>query len=707
MFGHLCGRPTYRLLSPRLPVPDLLRRRLRDTRHADFVGRGPELDRFRSAFEAEAFPFHLAYIHGPGGIGKTTLLEEVRAMAEAAGAAVARLDGRDVGATPEAFAAAAGEALGEAPEASGARRVLLVDTYEDLTDLDDWLRRHFLPSLDDDTLVVLAGRVPPAVRWRTDAGWRAEMVDLPLRNLSAEEGHAFLDAQGVAPEAHGAALGFTHGHPLALALVADHARQRPGVPFEPGDAPDVVEALLKRFIQEEPDAVHREALEVASLVRATTEPLLAAALGEADAHRAFRWLRALHFVEVGPRGLALHDLAREVLAADLLWRDPSRARAVRDTVRHYYSERLLDPLPGEATHDILGDYAFLFRGNPVVGPILGQLQSAWRQVGSREVTALRDGDREALLAMTRRHEGDASADILAHWLDARPEGAEAYRDASGQPQGFLYTVALHEATDADRAADPGTRAASGAVGALRGDEHALLFRFWMDAEAYQGISVVQSLAFASTVRAYLTTPSLAATFLTTTNPDLWGSILTFAGLYEAPEAAFPVGERTATAYMHDWRAEPPGAWLRALSQRTPQVAPSPPRAPRDPVVVLSRDAFDRAVHDALRDYARPHKLRDSPLLQSRLVRDGLASGADAVDRAERLRQLLAEAAAPLAESPREVPYFRALDAAYLDPAPTQALAAERIDVPFSTFRRHLGRGVDHVTEELWRRETAA
>ncbi|MEL6615252.1 MAG: ATP-binding protein, partial [Bacteroidota bacterium] len=591
---------------------------------------------------------------------------------------------------------------GETP----ARHVLLVDSYEDLAALDDWLRRHFLPALGDDTLVVLAGRVPPAVRWRTDAGWRAEMVDLPLRNLSADESQAFLDAQGVAPEAHEAALGFTHGHPLALALVADHVRQRPDVPFAPGDAPDVVGALLERFVQEEPDPAHRAALEAASLVRATTEPLLAAVLGQADAHRAFVWLRSLHFVEVGRRGLAPHDLAREVLAADLHWRDPARAKTVRDAARRFYSERLLDPLPGEPLHDVLGDYAFLFRGNPIVAPILSQLQGAWRQVGSREVTALREGDRDALLAMTRRHEGDASAEILARWLHVRPEGAEVYRDASGHPKGFLYSVALHEATDADRAADPGTRAASGAVGDLRRDEQAWLFRFWMDAEAHQGISVVQSLAFASTVRAYLTTPSLAASYLATTAPDLWGTILSFAGLREAPEATYSVGEQAATVYAHDWRAEPPGAWLDALSLRTPQAAPPQPPAPRDPVVVLSRDAFDRAVHDALRDYARPHKLRDSPLLQSRLVREGLASGADAVDRAERLRALLAEAAQPLAESPREAPYFRALEAAYLNPAPTQALAAERIDVPFSTFRRHLGRGMDHVAEELWRRETA-
>ena len=109
----------------------------------------------------------------------------------------------------------------------------------------------------------------------------------------------------------------------------------------------------------------------------------------------------------------------------------------------------------------------------------------------------------------------------------------------------------------------------------------------------------------------------------------------------------------------------------------------------------------------LRDYARPHHLRDSPLLQSRLVRDAAAHGADEADRIEALRKLVAEAASLLANAPREQPYYRAVCAAYLEPAPTQQLASERVGVPFSTFRRHLGRGIDHIVKELWRRETEA
>lgn len=38
------------------------------------------------------------------------------------------------------------------------------------------------------------------------------------------------------------------------------------------------------------------------------------------------------------------------------------------------------------------------------------------------------------------------------------------------------------------------------------------------------------------------------------------------------------------------------------------------------------------------------------------------------------------------------------------PAPTQEEAAELIDVPFSTYRRHLRAGLDYVVAVLWQQE---
>jgi hypothetical protein len=36
--------------------------------------------------------------------------------------------------------------------------------------------------------------------------------------------------------------------------------------------------------------------------------------------------------------------------------------------------------------------------------------------------------------------------------------------------------------------------------------------------------------------------------------------------------------------------------------------------------------------------------------------------------------------------------------------PTQEAAAERLGLPFSTYRRHLGSGIERITAWLWERE---
>jgi hypothetical protein len=72
----------------------------------------------------------------------------------------------------------------------------------------------------------------------------------------------------------------------------------------------------------------------------TTEALLDEVLGPAEAPALFEWLRGLSFVEQGPEGLFPHDLAREVLDADLRWRDPDGFRDLHGRVLRHLVRRL-------------------------------------------------------------------------------------------------------------------------------------------------------------------------------------------------------------------------------------------------------------------------------------------------------------------------------------------------------------------------------
>jgi hypothetical protein len=151
---------------------------------------------------------------------------------------------------------------------------------------------------------------------------------------------------------------------------------------------------------------------------------------------------------------------------------------------------------------------------------------------------------------------------------------------------------------------------------------------------------------------------------------------------------------------------PPIAWLALLAERelsfTPPAVAPPPIA--EPLVILSQAEFEDAVRDALHDYVRPAGFMGNPLLQSRLVMEQAGIQASAAKRASTLRALLKEAAESLQASPREAKLYRALYHTYLQPAPTQEQAAEMLDLPFSTFRRHLKAGITRLTETLWLKE---
>ena len=179
--------------------------RLEQARHARFVGRNGELSLLESALRAETLPFFVLHIFGPGGVGKTTLLQEFALISERYGARSIYLDARHIDLSPDAFIKTLKISLGhqngasipDLLDASPRRTVILIDTYETLTPLDNWLRTTFLPQLPDTVLTVFAGRNPPDVAWQGDVGWQDLVRVISLRNLSQDESRTFLNKRGL------------------------------------------------------------------------------------------------------------------------------------------------------------------------------------------------------------------------------------------------------------------------------------------------------------------------------------------------------------------------------------------------------------------------------------------------------------------------------------------------------------------------------
>jgi hypothetical protein len=684
--------------------------RMTAARRGRFVGRQAELDVFRSALLASDSPFAVLHLFGPGGVGKTTLLREFARVAAECGRPVVHLDGRDVDPSPPGFLLALGDAMGrpggDAPAAMPAwppAGVLLIDTYETLAPLDAWLRETFLPDLPARTLVVIAGRTPPAPAWRTDLDWAGLTRTVALGNLRPEESRTYLATRGVPEHQHAEVLAFTHGHPLALALVADVLCQgdRPAT-FDPLSEPQVVRALLERLVHNVPTPEHRRAIAVAVLAWATTEDLLAEVLGVADAHDLFAWLRRQSFVEQGPHGLFPHDLAREVLHADLRWRNPDEYRQQNQRLLAALHARF-QQARGVAQQRVWFDLLYLSRHNPAMSPYF-----EWSALGSAYAEPASADDHATILALVRQHEGERSAEIAAHWLRRQPEAFLVYRRIGGELFGFMAHLSLHRATEDDVAVDPAVTAALAFVqrhGPLRpGDEIAHL-RFWMHRDAYQGVSSAINLTAINSSIHWTTRPRLAWNFVTTAEPAFLEPHFSAIHIWRSPEADFEVAGRRYGIFAHDWRVEPAAAWLNIKTDLIAGAEHQPDRstaAPPAPLAVLSRTEFAVAVRQALRDYGRPDRLATNPLARSRLAVDaaGQYSAPDA------LQALLREAVDTLTDTPMDTKLHRALRHTYLTPAPTQEQAAELLGLPFNTYRYHLAKGIERVTDWLWRREIA-
>lgn len=687
--------------------------RLSAARRRQFVGRQAELASFQSALASDDLPFQVLYVFGPGGVGKTTLLHEFARLCQQAKAPVTYIDARNIEPSPESFLNALRTTLGLDPSNAPLQVLrtwsdryfaILIDTAEALTPLDDWLRDVFLPELPDNALVILAGRNSPSTAWQADPGWQTLVRVIALRNFGPEESRDYLQRRKVPADQHKAILSFTHGHPLALSLVGELFAQRQNIRFKPEDAPDVIKVLLEQFVQKVPGPAHRSALEACALVKVMTEALLAEMLKTSNVHYLFDWLRSLSFIELGQQGLFPHDLARETLVADLHWRNPDWYAELHRRARSYYAGRL-QQTAGQEQQRILFDYIFLHRDNPVVRPFL-----EWQAIGSLPTQLHVGTDESILLAMVRTHEGESSARLAAYWFARQPTNTLVFYDSDGEANGFLTQLALESVAPNDRTADPAVKAAWQYLNQhapLRPGERATHFRFWLGRDIYQAVSPVQSLIFVNVVRHYLTTPALAFTFFSCAEPDFWQPILSYADLQRLPEADYEVDGRRYGVYGHDWRATPPHAWLTLLAER--EVATESPVAPPESsmsIIVLSQPEFSTAIREALRDMrdAPATLLRNSVLLRSRMVTERLDANANNSARVALLQTLIREAAESLQSSPREAKLYRALYHTYLQPAPTQEKAAELLDVPFSTYRRHMKAGLARLTDILWQKE---
>jgi hypothetical protein len=635
---------------------------------AAFVGRRPELGFLDSLFVDDP-PANVVLVHGPGGIGKSTLVRRVMQQGREAGWTPLLVEGRDLPPVADAL----DDALARAH--SFERPLVVLDTYERMAALGGHLRRSVLPQLPDASIVVIAGRGAPDPGWR-EGGWENLTVELELGPLSDQESRSLLVSQGVTGESRvGELAEWARGSPLALTLAASAALTDPAwSPAREGQPPEMVRTLITQLAGGEVDAVHRDAMGVAAIARVVTADLLRAAVPDIDAVEALEWLRQRTFSEPLGGGLTLHELVRRAARADLSQRDPERERELRRRIADHLYERAA-------------------AGNTLLTVDLAELVDSegvrafygWEGATRNRIDRVREADKEQLALLLASVGCEGWWEHTRRLVDEAPERVVIARDAADKLCG--YSTAVTPATappvaHEDILLGPWLAHAAEHVP----DGNAILWRDSFDFTDDPASGIQGMLNMVWVLRSGLANPRYAYLPIdprvpgaTVFSEALGGRHISELDVQVGDDVVFEchvidygpsglLGLQRAFVYME-----------LGLPAPEPEAEPAPAAADPD------------AVRNALRSMGVPAELARSPL----------AAGEGIEERAASVRRLLESATAnAFGDAENERLLARVLTRGYLDPAPSHEAAADELNLSRAAYFRRLKQASERLAEYL-------
>ncbi|MGK2949549.1 MAG: AAA family ATPase [Acidimicrobiales bacterium] len=632
-----------------------------DSRDAElFVGRGSEVDRLSALLDDDP-DSSIAYVHGPGGVGKSALLRALSRRACERRWITHRVDGRDLGPSTEDLDRTVDAIEADMPT------LLVLDSFEQMATLAPHLRRHVLPDLPTTTRVVIGSRRPPDPGWRSD-GWDGVMTVMPIATLDSRTAERLLRARGVTdPTSIRTLLQWADGLPLALTIAADAASTDPSFATSGDIDAELAVALLGELVDD--DDLGRFAasgVAVAAIAKRVDAPMLAAVLPDAGPE-GFDWLARRGFVEHQGDAVVLHERAAAAVRWQMRRQYPEREHVLRRRIVEHLVERIHHGEPW-----LVVDLPFLIH-DPAVRYALG--------AESREITSdrVRDGDLRALRLATERR-GQPWFDTLDRWIEDAPDHVIVLRSAHDVAgAGVCLTPGWAPPWSDD---DPVTASwfAAMRTGALPGHD-AVYLRASVDVFSPPGSteSDVSKVGNAELLRRTRTPNPRWMVVLVAEGNDRMDAFLDAMGYRTVDGLGYRESGASFRTVVRDLG---PGGLAGAMRELVLAdigiTAPTPADCTHD-----VREAL-RAFHD--------------PVV---LARSALAHGASVDARADSVRSLIAANLDVAFGVDGDGRLQRSvLELGYLDPAGGHTVAAQALHLSRSTYFRRLARATDQLAQVI-------
>jgi tetratricopeptide (TPR) repeat protein len=240
------------------------------------------------------------------------------------------------------------------------RLVLLLDTYEQMTVLDDWVC-SLLQRADPNVLFVIAGRGMP--NWdRNWGGWIAEAHIEELKPMSTEVMRDLIQRyyqtiRGGEPDSIQveAIVNFARGLPIVVTSAVRLWVQY-GVEDFQAIKPQVVADLVDRLME----GVSKNlipALEASAIVRWFTKPTLRAVSDLIDIDAIYDEIRRFPFVRSYGEGLAIHDIVRDIIDENLSIHDRERHKILHERAAAYYEKQMASE-KGDLAEKLIYEYIY-------------------------------------------------------------------------------------------------------------------------------------------------------------------------------------------------------------------------------------------------------------------------------------------------------------------------------------------------------------